>query len=82
MRLAVKGYQDAEIKKTPFGVLPAIVYIASTFSFELFKTVLGNFVTMVGNWIGKYENICRVSASSWSYEEGPGVPNTLAYAKI
>ena len=45
-------------KKMSFRTLSIIVHIASTFSFELFKTVLRNFVTMVENWMDKYENLC------------------------
>ena len=63
-------------------VVLSYTFIASTFSFELFKTVLGNFVTMVENWMGKYENLCRVSASSGSTDEGAAVPNAFAYTRI
>ena len=35
----------------------SFIFIASTFSFSLFKTVLSNFVTMVENWQTKYENL-------------------------
>ena len=74
---AVLGIEEEEER-----VVLSYTFIASTFSFELFKTVLGNFVTMVENWMGKYENLCRVSASSGSSEEGAGVPNAFAYARI
>ena len=35
------------------NVVLSYTFIASTFSFDLFKTVLGNFVNMVEDWQGK-----------------------------
>lgn len=75
---AVLGIEEEEER-----VVLSYTFIASTFSFELFKTVLGNFVTMVENWMGKYETLCRVSASSGSTEEGSAaMPNAFAYTRI
>ena len=75
---AVLGIEEGEER-----VVLSYTFIASTFSFELFKTVLGNFVTMVENWMDKYENLCRVSASSGGSEEGAApMPNAFAYTRI
>lgn len=76
---AVLGIEEEEDR-----VVLSYTFIASTFSFELFKTVLGNFVTMVENWMGKYETLCRVSASSGSsgQDEAAVMPQAFAYARI
>ena len=45
------------IDEDTYMLVLSFIFIASTFSFSLFKTVLSNFVTMVENWQTKYENL-------------------------
>lgn len=45
------------IEKDTNSLVLSYVFIPSTFSYSLFKTVLLNFVTMVENWQSKYENL-------------------------
>ena len=39
----------------------SFVFVASTFSFSLFKTVLGNFAALAEKWQTKYENLIGIS---------------------
>ena len=45
------------IDEDSYQLVLSFIFVASTFSFELFKTVISNFVTMVENWQTKYENL-------------------------
>ena len=74
---AVLGIEEEEDR-----VVLSYTFIASTFSFELFKTVLGNFVTMVENWQNKYANLCRFSSSTEASQNGAEKPQAFAYTRI
>ena len=49
------------IDEDSYQLVLSFIFVASTFSFELFKTVISNFVTMVENWQIKYENLIELS---------------------
>lgn len=61
-------------------VILSYTFIASIFSFDLFKTVLENFVTMAGNWQKKCETLVSLSATEASSENSP--TPTFAYQRI
>ena len=49
------------IDKEKNSIILSFTFIVSTFSFELFKTVLLNFVTMVENNMAKYKKVLNQS---------------------
>ena len=61
-------------------VILSYTFIASTFSFDLFKTVLENFATMAENWEKKCETLRNLSRMEASSESSPAA--TFAYQRI
>jgi hypothetical protein len=56
------------IEKDCERIVVSYTFIASTFTFDLFKTVLGNFVDIVEEWQKKCEDMQLSSSSSGSDE--------------
>ena len=57
------GIEDDENR-----VILSYMFISSTFSFDLFKTVLANFVDLVESWQEKIETMGSESSSDSSFD--------------
>ena len=68
------------IEKEEDRVVLSYLFIASTFSFELFKTVLNNFVNLVEEWIDKSETLKNSYSSSANDEVS--MPQPFEFTRI
>ena len=57
----------SEKNKVSERIVISYTFIASTFTFDLFKTVLGNFVDVVEEWQQKCENMQLPSMDDGNY---------------
>ena len=53
--------EELSIDKKIDSIILSFTFIVSTFSFELFRTVLLNFVTIAENNMAKYEKLLNQS---------------------
>lgn len=68
------GIEEAENR-----IILSYVFIPSIVSFDLFKTLLGNFVTLTEKWQGQYEILLSSLGSSESTES---IPNSFEFTRI
>jgi hypothetical protein len=73
---AVLGIEDDENR-----VVLSYMFISSTFSFDLFKTVLANFVDLVEDWQEKIKTI-ETEISSVSYEGYSESMNSFEFTRV
>lgn len=68
------GIEEAENR-----IILSYVFIPSIVSFDLFKTLLGNFVTLTEKWQEQYESLLGSLGSSESMES---IPNPFEFTRI
>lgn len=73
---AVLGIEEDENR-----VVLSYMFISSTFSFDLFKTVLANFVDLVEVWQEKIKDIAPES-SSYSSEDYSSPMNSFEFTRV
>ena len=56
------------IEKEENRIVLSYNFISNVFSFELFKTVLENFVSLVEEWQSRHKDICDLKSFAWTYE--------------